>query len=138
MPLDEIDYGSGQDSMQDAFDKINAAISHINNGGSGALITLNTDWSGSAAYRLFGSFVYLIGQVSHSAGAGLSLGTLPAGARPTTLRIFTTIYDAGSSFEPIRIAVNPDGTVVVTTALDAAIPDGSAFSLDPVCFNIND
>lgn len=31
MPLSNIDYGSGQDSMQDVFDKTNIIIDHINN-----------------------------------------------------------------------------------------------------------
>jgi hypothetical protein len=65
-----------------------------------------------AQYRKIGKIVYIQGQfLKDSGNVALSdtLGTLPAGFRPTGQRIFT---GAGSAACVVKIGINADGTIV--------------------------
>jgi hypothetical protein len=90
MPLDNIDYGSGQDTMQDVFDKTNLAIDDINTVNTQTIIENVSNVFITLDYKTVN--VSLAGYSTSTLASGATLYILPSGVRTTTA------YNIGASF----------------------------------------
>lgn len=164
MPLDNINYGAGQDLVSEVYDKCNDTIDVVNTLENTTLhavpyqasptpfdidwttglinsssISYNTGWTGSTTTRIYiGGLVEINGDFTITSGGTTSVGTLGAAYIPSVNKKFVIADYNGSDGASVLMILNiaTDGTITIFKQSDGTKPANRNSLVFTVNYNI--